>query len=49
MRYHKFERNGKYFVSVNDGKVWVTFTFLDWESQNAFCVALDNGVDVEEV
>ena len=49
MTYRKFESGGKYHVSVCDGTCWITHTFLDWESQNTFCIALENGENVKEI
>lgn len=49
MKYRKFDNGEEYFVSVYDGQKWMTFSFLDWESQNVFCIALDNAIDMEEI
>lgn len=50
MRYRMFESRGMWFVSVYDGTAWMTFTFLDPESQRNFVVALCGVADqVEEV
>jgi len=42
MKYRVFESGNRYCVAVHDGGKWMTFTFDDWESQNAFIVALQN-------
>ena len=50
MKYRMFESGSRYLVSVFDGVVWMTFVFLDVESQRNFVVALGNcAEDYEEM
>ena len=49
--YYKTEKDDLFGVDLYDDEYGVIMSiwFLDFESQNAYCVALDNATNTEEV